>query len=110
MLVELLANALEERGLGFTAVLLLVGLPQLLLRLLKPGDEVGRIEGQLAVVLVGCLVFVEPAVAAEVLADLALEGGFEVDAHGLGGGVNTGRSRQVNRRRRFRPGIDAELA
>ena len=80
-LIKLLAHALQQGGFRFAAVVFLQHLPCLRLGLLHPGDQIGRVEGELAVVIGGGAVLVEPAVGAEVLADLALEGDFVADAH-----------------------------
>ncbi|GDX75067.1 hypothetical protein LBMAG41_01430 [Cyanobium sp.] len=66
-------------------MVLLQHLPGLGLGLLHPGDQIRRVEGKLAVVGSGAALFVEPAVGAKVLADLALEGDLVVEAHGLSG-------------------------
>jgi hypothetical protein len=79
LLVELFPYPLKQSFLCLDAFLLLVGLPGVLLRLLKPIGEVWWVEGQLAVVLVCCLVFVEPAVVAEVVADLLVELDFVME-------------------------------
>ena len=72
-------------------MVLLQHLPRFRLGLLHPGDQVWRVEGKLAVVGSGAAFFVEPAVGAEVIADLALEGDLVVEAHELGSsGVASG--------------------
>ena len=57
-LIELAAQALEQGGLGFGAVVLLEHLPGIGLGLLHPGDQIGRIKGELAVVVGGIAQFV----------------------------------------------------
>ena len=47
------------------------------------GDQIGRVERELSAVGSGAALFVVPAVGAEVLADLLLEGDLVVEAHGL---------------------------
>ena len=84
-LIELLAHALQQGGFRLGAMVFLQHLPCLRLGLLHPGDQIGRVESQLAVVVSGGAVLVEPAVGAEVLADLALEGDFVADAHQING-------------------------
>jgi hypothetical protein len=64
-------------------VVVLQHLPGFRLGLLHPGDQIGRVERQLAVVGVGTAFLVDPAVGAEVLADLALKSNFVVEAHRL---------------------------
>jgi len=60
-------------------------LPGLGLGLLHPSHQIGRVEGELAVVEVGAALLVDPTVGAEVFSDLALKGDFVVKAHGLSG-------------------------
>lgn len=80
-LVELLAHALQQGGLGFAAVVFLQHLPVVGLGLLHPGDQIGRVESELSAVGRGVAVLVEPAVSAEVLADLLLKGEFVADTY-----------------------------
>jgi hypothetical protein len=58
-------------------------LPGVGLGLLHPGDQIGRVESELSAVSSGAGLFVEPAVGAEVLVNLPLEGDLVVEAHGL---------------------------
>ncbi len=62
-------------------MVLLQHLPGVGMGLLHPGDQIRRVERQLAVVGRGGAFFVNPAVAAEVLADLLLEGALVVQGH-----------------------------
>jgi hypothetical protein len=57
-LVELFSDSLQQVGFCLAAVLLFVVLPELLLRLFKPGDQVWRVEGQLELVVNGGADFV----------------------------------------------------
>ena len=82
-LIKLAPHPLQQRGAGLGAVIFLQHLPGIGLGLLHPGDQIGRVEGELAVVGVGAAFLVDPAVEAEVLANLALEGDFVVEAHRL---------------------------
>jgi hypothetical protein len=91
-------------------VVLLQHLQGLGLGLLHPGDQVRRIESQLAAVGSSAAFLVEPAVGAEMLADLALEGNLVVKAHRLRSCANSGLPEQPKRMNSSRPGIDAATA
>jgi hypothetical protein len=82
-LVELLAHPLQQGGFRLAAMVFLQHLPGVGLGLLHPGDQIGRVESKLAAVGRGAALFVEPAVAAKVLADLLLKSNFVVEAHRL---------------------------
>ena len=56
-------------------------LPGLGLGVLHPGDQIRRVERQLTVVVGGGTLLIEPAVSAEVAADLLLKGDFVADTH-----------------------------
>ena len=82
-LIELPPHPLQQGWLRLGAVVLQQHLPGFRLGLLHPGDQVGWVERELAVVGVGAALLVDPAVGAEVLADLALKGNFVMEAHRL---------------------------
>jgi hypothetical protein len=79
-LIKLSPHPLQQRGAGLGAVVYLQQLPGSGLGFLHPGDQIGRVEGELAVVGVGAALLVDPAVGAELIADLAPEGDFVVEA------------------------------
>ena len=66
-LVELIAQAGQQRLAGLRAVVLVERLPRLRLRGLHPGQHIGREERPRAVVARGIALGVEPAVGGEVL-------------------------------------------
>ena len=82
-LVELIAQAGQQRFAGLRAVVLGQGLPGLGLRGLHPGQHVGREERPRPVVGRSVAFGVEPAVVGEVLANLGLEADFFVQAHAV---------------------------
>ncbi len=82
-LVELIAQAVQQRFGGLRAVVLGQGLPSLRLGGLHPGQHVGREQCPRPVVARGVALGVEPAVGGQVLADLGLEADFLVQAHGV---------------------------
>ena len=79
-LVELLADPVEQRLASRRAVVLRQRLPRLRLRRLHPGEDVGGEERAGAVVVARVAVCVEPAVRAEMGADLVLEADLFVEA------------------------------
>ena len=81
-LVELLAHPLQQGGFRLTAVVFLQHLPGVGLGVLHHGDQIGRVKGELAAVGRGAAFLVEPAMGAEMVADLPLEGDFVADTHG----------------------------
>jgi hypothetical protein len=109
-LIELLPHPLQQRCFRLGTVVLLQHLQGLGLGLLHPGDQVRRIESQLAAVGSSAAFLVEPAVGAEMLADLALEGNLVVKAHRLRSCANSGLPEQPKRMNSSRPGIDAATA
>ncbi len=84
-LIELAPYPLQQ-GVGrLGAVVFLQHLPGFWLGVLHPGDQIRWIERKGAVIGSGAALLVEPAVGAEMLADLALEGDLVLQAHGLSG-------------------------
>jgi hypothetical protein len=64
-------------------MVLLQHLPGLVVGLLHPGDQIRRVKGELTAIGSSAALLVKPAMGAEVLADLALEGDLVVEAHRL---------------------------
>lgn len=84
--VDLVAHPGEQGIRRRGAVAFLQGRPGLGLARLHPGDEVGGIERQRAVVVLMVLgAAVEPVVGGQVVADVVLEGDFVVGAHAASG-------------------------
>ena len=79
--VELLAHAVEEHGLGAGAVVLLEGVPGLWLRRPDPVEQVGREQGAGAVVGLRVALGVEPAVSGQMGADVGLKVALLVQGH-----------------------------
>jgi hypothetical protein len=80
-LVELLAHPLQQGGFRLAAMVVLEHLPGVGLGLLHPCDQIGRVESELSAVSSGAAFVVEPAVGAEVFADLPLEGDLVMQGH-----------------------------
>ena len=86
-LIELGAQTCEQRLCRASAVVLGERLPRLGLGRLHPRQHVGREQCARPVVRRGVALGVQPAMGGQVLADLALEGDFLLDAHEVGSTV-----------------------
>ena len=80
-IVQLLADPVQQDGLGSGAVIFGQRLPGGGLGGLNPCDQIGRKQGAGAVVVDGVTRRIEPALGCEMIADLFLETDFLVQAH-----------------------------
>ena len=81
-LVQLLAQAVKQHICCGCTIIFLQGFPGLGLRGLQPGQHVWRVQGARAVVVLSVAFFIQPAVCAQVLANVVFKVDFFVQAHG----------------------------
>ena len=84
LVVQALAQPVQQRGLGLRAVLFDQRRPRLGLPVLDPGDDIGGEQGPRPVIARRVALGIEPAVSAQVFADFGFKGGFVVERHGKG--------------------------
>ena len=86
-LVDLVAQAGQQGFAGLRAVHRGHLFPGFRLRCLHPGEHIGREERPRPIVGRRIALGIQPAIRAEMLADLGLEADFLVQTHGAGGGI-----------------------